>query len=240
MSHTQSDDTTLNELELTGRSRTHVVQLEDPRCALHRDAVEAFMALRQAAAREGIVLQPYSSFRDFDTQVLIWNRKWRGERPLYDRAGRLLEHGTLTEDELIAAILGWSALPGASRHHWGSEIDVYDAAAVPSDYRLQLLPEEYGPGGPFARLADWLKSNLTRFGFFQPYDVDRGGVHPEPWHLSFASVSVPALDALSPEVLARAIEASDLLGKPAVLARLALLHARYVANVALPNASSAA
>jgi LAS superfamily LD-carboxypeptidase LdcB len=229
----------LNELELTGRSRTHIVQLDDPRCALHRDAVEPFRAMRHAAALDGIVLQPYSSFRDFDTQVLIWNRKWRGERTLYDRVGRPLEHARLTEAELVEAILGWSALPGASRHHWGSEIDVYDTAAVPADYRLQLLPEEYGPAGPFARLTDWLRGNLTRFGFFRPYDADRGGVHPEPWHLSFADVSVPALNALSPDVLARAIEASDLLGKPAVLARLPWLHARYVANVAAPGSAAA-
>jgi LAS superfamily LD-carboxypeptidase LdcB len=230
----------LDELELTGRSRTHIVQLEDPRCALHREAVEPFMAMRRAAARDGITLQPYSAFRDFETQVLIWNRKWRGERPLYDRDGRPLEHARLAEPELVEAILGWSALPGASRHHWGSEVDVYDAAAVPADYRVQLQPEEYGPSGPFARLTAWLSAHLTRFGFFQPYDVDRGGVHPEPWHLSFAAVSVPALHALSPAVLARAIETSDLLGKHAVLARLASLHARYVANVATPGGSVAA
>jgi LAS superfamily LD-carboxypeptidase LdcB len=230
----------LNELELTGRARTHIVQLERPRCALHRDVVEPFLALRDAAAREGIDLRPYSAFRDFDTQVLIWNRKWRGERALYDRAGRLLEHARLTEAELIEAILGWSALPGASRHHWGSEIDLYDAAAVPADYRLQLLPEEYGPAGPFGRLTDWLGANLTQFGFFRPYDVDRGGVHAEPWHVSFAAVSVPALAALSPDVLARALASSDLLGKPAVLARLARLHERYIANVAVPGATPVA
>lgn len=230
----------MNELELTGRSRSHIVQLEDPRCALHRDAVEPFLAMRRAAAQHGIMLQPYSSFRDFDTQVLIWNRKWRGERPLFDRGGLPLEHARLAEAELIEAILGWSALPGASRHHWGSEVDVYDAAAVPADYRLQLQPEEYGPSGPFARLTDWLGTHLTRFGFFQPYDVDRGGVHPEPWHLSYAAVSVPALRALSVDVLARAIEASDLLGKDAVLAGLASLHARYVTNVAAPGHSAVA
>jgi LAS superfamily LD-carboxypeptidase LdcB len=230
----------LNELELTGRARTHIVQLEAPRCALHRDAVEPFLALREAAARDGLDLKPYSSFRDFDTQVLIWNRKWRGERPLYDPAGRRVEHASLAEVDLIDAILGWSALPGASRHHWGSEIDVFDAAAVPPEYRLQLLPEEYGPAGPFARLTAWLAANLTRFGFFQPYDAYRGGVHPEPWHISFAAVSVPALRQLSPELLSRVLAASDLLGKELLLAQIDSLHARYVANIASSQASKLA
>ncbi len=35
------------------------------------------------------------------------------------------------EAERVAAILVWSALPGASRHHWGTDCDVIDAAALP-------------------------------------------------------------------------------------------------------------
>jgi LAS superfamily LD-carboxypeptidase LdcB len=222
----------VNALELTGRARSHIVQLDSPRCALHRDVVEPFLALREGAAQEGIDLLPYSSFRDFDTQVLIWNRKWRGERPLLDRDGRPLDYAALSEEDIIDAILGWSALPGASRHHWGSEIDVFDAAAVPSDYRLQLVADEYSSAGPFARLSAWLDANLTRHGFFRPYDTDRGGVHPEPWHISFVAVSEHALRRLTPAVLAEALAASDLLGRKLVLSRIDELHARFVANVA--------
>lgn len=221
----------MNVLELTGRARSHIVQLDSPRCALHREAVQPFLALRAGAAREGIDLRPYSSFRDFDTQVLIWNRKWRGERPLLDRDGRPLDHAALTGERMVDAILGWSALPGASRHHWGSEIDVFDAAAVAADYRVQLSADEYSPTGPFARLTAWLDANLVRYGFFRPYDADRGGVHPEPWHISLAEVSENALHQLTPGVLADAIAASDLLGKDLVLKRIDELHARFVANV---------
>jgi LAS superfamily LD-carboxypeptidase LdcB len=63
----------LNELELTGRSRTHVVQLAEPRFAAQREAADAFLEMREAARRDGIDLQPYSSFRDFRTQLRIWN-----------------------------------------------------------------------------------------------------------------------------------------------------------------------
>ena len=52
----------MNELELTGRTRTHIEQLEEPRVALHREVVEPFLALRAAAAKEGIDLTPSARF----------------------------------------------------------------------------------------------------------------------------------------------------------------------------------
>ena len=46
----------MNELELTGRARTHIIDLEQPRCALHFAVVASFLAMRDAAARDGIDL----------------------------------------------------------------------------------------------------------------------------------------------------------------------------------------
>ena len=225
----------LDPLELTGHAHTHVVQLDELRCALHRDVVEPFAALRAAAAREGMDIRVFSAFRDFAAQLSIWNRKFSGQRPLFGRDGSLLQYASLDRDELIEAILSWSALPGASRHHWGSDIDVFDAAAVAPDYRVQLLPEEYAEGGPFAELNRWLDENAVRFGFFRPYDRDRGGVHPEPWHISHAATSLPALDRLSPQLIAEALQAGDVLGIDAVLERLENIFRRYVVNVARPE-----
>jgi len=224
----------LSDLELTGRIRTHITQLEDPRCALHHDAVAPFLSLRAQAAQVGIELVPHSSFRDFDTQVLIWNRKFRGERPLYDRGGRLIDTSALSDEQKVDAILLWSALPGTSRHHWGSEIDVIDSAAVSEGYRVQLLPEEYSAGGVFARLAGWLDEHLAASKFFRPYDRDRGGVSPEPWHLSYAPVSRTAQLSLTPGIVADALRQSDLLGLDIVLSRLSDIHQRYALNVATP------
>ena len=58
---------------LTGRSRAHVVDLENPRCTLHALTVPAWLELRAAAASAGFDLHPISSFRDFDRQLGIWN-----------------------------------------------------------------------------------------------------------------------------------------------------------------------
>jgi LAS superfamily LD-carboxypeptidase LdcB len=225
----------MNQLELTGRARSHIIELDAPRCALHYEAATSFLAMRDAAARAGIDLVPRSSFRDFDTQLQIWNAKWAGERPLYDRQGAPLDRRQLADAQMVDTILCWSAIPGGSRHHWGSDVDVIDAASVPHGQAVQLIPQEYSPQGIFARLTDWLDANMQRFGFFRPYRNDRGGVSPEPWHLSYAPVSIPALESLSLSMLRQVLEASAIAGKPHVLARLPEIYTRFMLAVDSPG-----
>ena len=221
----------MNELELTGRARSHVVELQQPRCMLHYAAATSFLAMREAAARAGIDLVAASSFRDFDRQLAIWNAKWRGERPLLDRAGQPLEAASLDEAARIDAILCWSALPGGSRHHWGTDCDVIDAAAMPEGYRLRLMPEEYARDGVFARLTPWLDENMGRFGFYRPYASTHGGAGIEPWHLSYWPVANEALEALTLPVLRRAVASSELLGREQVLERLPEIYTRFILAV---------
>jgi LAS superfamily LD-carboxypeptidase LdcB len=229
----------LDALELTGRSRGHVVELEVPRCTLHRDVVLPFLALRGAALADGIDLVPASSFRDFARQRSIWNGKFRGERPMLDRSGGVLDGQCLAAGARIESILWWSALPGASRHHWGTDLDVYDRAALPPGATLQLVPAEYAEGGPFERLSDWLRDNMHRYGFFRPYAQDRGGVSPEPWHLSFAPLALQCSAALTPALLAEALVAAGVEGEAEILAAIPGIHARYVRDVDAPGQPAA-
>ena len=227
----------LNELEVTGRARTHVVQRDDLNAAILTDALAPFLDMKADAARDGIDSAITSAFRDFAAQQRIWDLKFRGERPLYDAAGNEREHAALSDEELVDAILCWSALPGGSRHHWGTELDLIDRAAMPADYRVRLVPEECAPGGVFHGLHCWLDAHMARYGFFRPYRTFRGGVLPEPWHLSYAPASLPALQTLTPELLAGAVGASDLQGKEIVLRRLGDIYRRYVASVDAPPAA---
>jgi LAS superfamily LD-carboxypeptidase LdcB len=220
--------------ELTGRARTHIADLTRPVCALHVHAVAAFSQLRRAAGVAGFELEPVSSFRDFARQLSIWNRKWSGEAPLNDAGGKPIDPAGLSAAERVEAILRWSALPGASRHHWGTDLDLIDRRALPPGYRVQLIAAEYEPGGPFAPLAAWLESNAVRFGFFRPFRGVLSGVGAEPWHFSFAPVAEPARRRLTPGVLREALETSDLSGKDTVLPRIEELHARYVAGIDWP------
>ena len=221
----------MNALELTGRARTHIIQIENPRFAVHPQVVEPFFAMVQAAEKAGILMAPFSSFRDFKTQLRIWNKKFSGEKPLYDLHGFPRNYLVLSASEIIDAILNWSALPGASRHHWGTEIDVIDLGTIPQDYQVQLLPEEIEPGGVFYQLHCWLNENMERFGFFRPYREYRGGMYPEPWHLSYAPVSIPALESLSLELLESTIQASNIKGKELVLERLPEIYQHHVLNI---------
>jgi LAS superfamily LD-carboxypeptidase LdcB len=226
---------TMNEFELTGRVTSHVVTITELACSLHIEAVTSLLAMRAMAQRAGIDLQVRSAFRDFDTQLLIWNRKWRGERPVLGRDSQPLQVAALTPDERLDAILTWSAIPGGSRHHWGTEFDLVDAAAIPPGYQVQLVPTEYANDGMFAKLNRWLDDNARRFGFFRPYATDRGGVSPEPWHFSYAPVSMRAMELLSLSMLRRVLEQSDIEGKPQILARLPEIYTRFLLAVDLPT-----
>ncbi|MGY8860825.1 MAG: M15 family metallopeptidase, partial [Pseudomonadales bacterium] len=182
----------LNPRQLTGLDETHLVILADGH-RLQREVARAFTALQSDARNAGFELSIASSFRPFYRQLAIWNGKAAGTRPIHDDQGRPISIEQLSRTELLHAILRYSAMPGTSRHHWGTDLDVYDSAAVPSEYLLQLSPDEVAAGGVFDRLHCWLDERLAAgesHGFFRPYGKDHGGVAPERWHLSYAPLSV--------------------------------------------------
>jgi LAS superfamily LD-carboxypeptidase LdcB len=220
--------------EMVGRATSHIITSTDLPFPVHRAVLRPFLRLRQEALRAGFDLWPVSAFRDFDHQRRIWNGKWRGERPLLGRAGEPLDAAALSPAARVRAILVWSAVPGASRHHWGTELDVYDRAAVPAGYRPGLTVEEYAADGPFGPLADWLERRMEAFGFYRPYRHDRGGVLPEPWHLSHFPTAREASRRLRLATLARVLQSAEVEGRAALLKGLPVIYRRYVRNVESP------
>ena len=223
---------TFSHPQILGQSRSHLVTLPDNH-QLHRLVVNDWQALQQAAQLAGINLQIASSFRSFERQLAIWNNKASGKRQLNDRNNQPLNLDQLTQQQLLDAILAWSALPGASRHHWGCEIDVYDPDML-AGQQLQLEPWEYQASGPMAPLGQWLDNNLATFGFYQPYRTDKGGVAIEPWHISHIAVSSQAAKQLSPSVLESALSHCDIELKTLILSQLSAIFSQYINNVDLP------
>lgn len=246
----QSLETMEEALLLTGRTQQHLARWSDAagECLLHRAVIAPLRALRAHAAQAGIQLCVASGFRSFERQLDIWNAKARGERPVLDDCGRPCAWAQLNERERAHAILRWSALPGASRHHWGTDFDVWDLAAVARDYPLRLEPEEYGPHGPFHRLATWLDAHLgadldaplgAEGGFARPYDGTTG-VAAEPWHLSYLPLAAGFEQRLTPIVLRDALADADLEFKAAVLSEIDRIHARFVVTSPVASAAVAA
>ncbi|MDH5559328.1 MAG: M15 family metallopeptidase [Deltaproteobacteria bacterium] len=224
----------MNCLELTGRERNHIQQFQNPRFAVQKDTAAAFLEMRAQASKEGFQIHPVSSFRDFKTQLKIWNQKAKGERPLFGSDGKPLEFSKMTASEILYAILGWSALPGASRHHWGSEIDVIDLSKLKEGDQVELLPHEVLQGGSFFPMHQWLDEHAEKFGFFRPYKTDRDGVFPELWHLSYAPISIKALGDLSQNLVSEVIKNNDILLKELLLESLDVIYQRYIINIDLP------
>ncbi len=211
-----------------------MVEVPEANGWLHRHAAGPFLALRRAAAAGGLELRVASSFRDFERQRGIWNAKFFGERPVLDRRGQVVDVMALDERRRVLALLVWSALPGASRHHWGTDVDVVEGKAVIAGHRPRLIPSEYRRGGAFYPLTCWLDQNMRRFGFFRPYQQAGQGVQPEPWHLSFAPVARLALKALTPELLVSTIKGRGVEGEAAILELMPQIHQRYVCGISMP------
>ncbi|MAD54963.1 M15 family metallopeptidase [Idiomarina sp. UBA3162] len=195
---------------------------------LHPLAAQAFLNMQAAAKHDGISLAIASAFRSFDRQRMIWNRKWRGERVINDIDGQPLKTDKLNDEEKLHAILHWSALPGASRHHWGTDIDIWDPSGFTEDSPLQLIPAEYEDiNAPCYQLWSWLKAHAHDYGFFFPYRVYQGGVAREPWHLSYQPLAQQLQDLLTVGELAEAIERADIEGKTIILTHLETIKRRY-------------
>jgi len=221
----------VNKQELTGQAETHLQHSQEPEFSAQPLVVEAFLEMKLAASQAGFILHPVSAHRDLQSQLAIWNEKFDGSRPLFSEDGKELDPTVLSADEKVVHILRWSALPGGSRHHWGTDIDVIDLNSVPDNYRIKLLPEEFTRKGIFSRLNEWLDSNIEKYGFFKPYRTFRGGVLPEPWHLSFGSIAELALEDLSIKVLEGVIERIDISGKAEVLKILPEIFRDYIRNI---------
>lgn len=221
---------------LLGKTTEHLVPLEGTKFLIHNRALHDFLLLQKDAREEGHDLQLASAFRDHARQLLIWNAKARGERPLYDDKGELLDYGSLSPREIMFAILRWSAIPGCSRHHWGSDIDVFDGKTQTLQ-EVKLIPAECEGAGPAAALHSWLDQKMEKeaaHGFFRPYRTDRGGVAPERWHLSYYPISRRLSDVYTFSIFKRNIEESDLLLKNELLENAHEIFERFVLNVDLP------
>lgn len=221
----KKDDTHITDI-LTGKYSEHLITFHNHK--LHPQAYFAFKAMKEHAIRDGINLQPASTFRDFYRQQTIWNEKFYGRRPVLDDDNHPIDIERLNVEQCCLTILRWSALPGTSRHHWGTDLDIYDPDMLPPGQQLMLEPWEYSNKGYFAKLTNWLNKNMTSYGFYRPYAIDIGGVACEPWHLSYYPVADSMASLLTCQRLLESWQGEHIAGQCWLEKHLPVLFQRFI------------
>lgn len=142
---------------------------------IRKDTYAAYLKMYEAAAKEGIKLNILSATRSFSGQKRIWEAKWTGRRKV---GGQDLSLAIPFGADRAKKILEFSAMPGTSRHHWGTDMD------------LCALNNIYFESGQGKKIYDWLVKNAAQYGFHQPYTAARNTGHSEEkWHWSYTPVS---------------------------------------------------
>lgn len=145
---------------------------DKPGMMLRKEAFDAFKKMFESAQKADISLKIISSTRSFDQQKGIWEGKW----------GRFAKDAPEPKDRALK-ILEYSSMPGSSRHHWGTDIDLND-----------LNNSAFETGGKHEKVYQWLAEHAHEFGYCQPYTAGRPyGYHEEKWHWSYTPLSSPFL-----------------------------------------------
>lgn len=214
---------------LTGRENSLLGNVDGHQ--LQKEVITAFKGMQKKALADGVNIKIVSSFRNFERQQIIWDAKVSGERKVLDDHGELVDLAKLSELKKVEAIMRFSALPGSSRHHWGTEIDVFDGN-IKEKRDVQLTPQESIED--FRLLNEWLDENMNDFGFYRPYANDLGGVSPELWHLSYAMISQDYYLEYNIECFKKNIEISNIALKAVIKDNLEYLFEKFVLNVEKP------
>ena len=194
----QSQEEEYSLVELMGKT---TIDLYGDGYQLRKEAHEAFVAMKRAAYSSGIDLKIVSSYRSFDRQQVIFEHKFQK----YSDEG-------MAPIDAINKIIEYSTIPGTSRHHWGTDIDVIDGyRKVDGDV---LVPSKYGEGQPFADFKKWMDENSQKFGFYLVYTdtPKRRGFKYEPWHYSYAPLSIPMLETYRSKNIMQIYKKEDFLG----------------------------
>ena len=165
-----------------------------------KKALEAFVLLQKEALKAGISLDIASSYRSFYRQLQIFDDKFFLRRATLDAEEKPLDLSKFSLEQKCEAILRFSAIPGMSRHHFGTDFDIYSKSLLPLNCKLQLTAYEYAEGNYFYPLEQWLAKHLENFGFYRPFKGN-SLISNEPWHISFKEEALAFIEAYDLEKL---------------------------------------
>ncbi|WGD35351.1 M15 family metallopeptidase [Olleya sp. YS] len=176
-------------------------QLFGEQYKLREAAHLAFKKMQAAAAKDGISIGAVSSYRNFNHQKRIWERKFKRNKAK-----------GLSDSINIRKIIEYSTILGTSRHHWGTDIDIYQTNV--KQPKQILVPENFHGNGAYCKLKEWMDKNANTYGFYLVYtdNANRKGFKYEPWHYSYKPLSVSYLKTYRTLNISDILQSEDLLG----------------------------
>ena len=167
---------------------------------LEKNTFTAFEKMRKAAQNDGIKIKEEVNLK---RQKEIWNSKFL----------RFTKEKKLSGIDAINEIIRFSTIPGTSRHHWGTEIDVIDDKY--KNEKNPLIAAKYEKDGIFSKLKKWMDENSEKFGFYLVYtdDSSREGFEYEPWHYTYLPISKKYLNEFLKIDIIEIISKIDIEGK---------------------------
>lgn len=158
-------------------TKVGVEHTERDRIYLLTPVYEAYKKMYNAALVDGVKLIITSGHRTFIEQACEWELRWNnpGEEIFFNN-----------DLEKARFVLQYRSMPGTSRHHWGTDIDL-------NSFRLSYYQTEKGE-----KIYAWLKENANKYGFYQPYTTfgtnRDSGYQEEIWHWSYLPIAQLLLD----------------------------------------------
>jgi D-alanyl-D-alanine dipeptidase len=144
-------------------------------CLLERDAAYTLALMLEAAAADGVDLDPGDCYRSFETQRVAYDTRCpEVPRPLttYDPGtDETVVVGYVTERQCSGPPI---APPGMSNHGWGRAVD------FTRNGRATI--------GCSDAAFTWLNANAARFGWVHPGWAQCGQSTAEPWHWEWGGV----------------------------------------------------
>ncbi|MES2276685.1 MAG: M15 family metallopeptidase [Bacteroidota bacterium] len=135
---------------------------------LKKETYSAYIKMYAAALKDGVQLTMISGVRSFYDQCCKWDGKWNAAE----------FSGIKNTDEKINRMLRWWSMPGTSRHHWGTDMDLTNIK--PAWYNTVQGIKTY----------NWLVKYAAAYGFYQPFNANRPvGYQEEKWHWSYVPLA---------------------------------------------------
>jgi LAS superfamily LD-carboxypeptidase LdcB len=180
---------------LLGKSKAIQPLLKGSKYKLQVKAYDALEKMLADALKKGVRIEVVSAYRSFDHQNKLWKRKYLKYRKL-----------GYSVKKAVNKIVEYTAIPGTSRHHWGTEVDL-------RDYKRRHTPSLRSNKN--STYEKWMHENAHKYGFYLVYTNNkfRTGYKYESWHYSYRELSNPLLKEYQKLNLYSVLRKENILGK---------------------------